>query len=181
MTGHAWVHPFPYTEPASATLSFMGVTLQGDLTYPSFPWVRTEWRHTINGQGQIGYQDPESLPGFPPSGIHLSCCQPVTCSLDGRVISKAGPLHSSLRQQCPGKVCWSHVLCNSESHAEESADLNFNLPLCIWSQERPLSFCLTVCCSMLDNHIFFPQSYCHFIINVSGNAFGKGLHPTRSE
>ena len=83
-------------------------------------------------------------PGFPSFGMHLSCCLPPTCSLDGRLISKAGPSRSTFWQQCPRSVCWSHVFCNSESHAEGSADLNFNLPPCIWSQERPLSFCLFV-------------------------------------
>lgn len=134
------------------------------------------------GRARQGTRTPESLPGFPSSGIHLSCCQPVTCSLDGRVISKAGPSHSSLRQQCPGKVCWSHVLCNSESHAEESADLNFNLPpVHLKPREAPifLSNCLLL--SMLDNHIFFPQSYCHFIINVSGNALQRGFFIQRDQ
>lgn len=33
---------------------------------------------------------PESQSAFLSSGMHLSCCVPPTCQLDGRVVSKTG-------------------------------------------------------------------------------------------
>ena len=53
----------------------------------------------------------------------------------------------------------------------------------IWISTSPHAFeakrgpCLFVCLllGMLDNHIFFPQCYCHFIIDVSGNALQSGF------
>ena len=114
---------------------------------PSSMGDEQEWRHSCEGTPDRvpGLLNP--CPGFPSSGIHLSCCLPPTCSLDGRIISKVGPSHSTLRQQCPRNVCWSHVFCNSESHAEESRDLNFNLPP-VHFKPREAPIFLSNCCSV---------------------------------